>query len=315
MPHDTDRTQLEFGSELSEYGEVPELASEQYESGELGSILGSLFGEAQAEGAFESGFQEYGETGEYGELPEIMHDELASELLEVRSDQELDHFLGDLFKKVAGGIGKVIKSPVGQALGGILKTVAKKALPIAGGALGTFVGGPVGGMLGSKLASAAGSAFGLENEGLSPEDRDFEVARRYVKFATHAARKAAMAHPHIDPNTVAKAAVVEAAKRYAPGLLAPLASIQTAGIPRAGVSRPIHRAPVSTTFYQEPAAAYRSPAPTAVQVDPTYQVRDYGPYSGQYQAQTSCPSCGGTSRHRRQGKWIRRGRHIVLLGV
>lgn len=150
MPHDIDRTQLEFGSELFEYGEVPELTSEQYEySGELGSILGSLFSEAQAEGAFEGGYQEY------QELPEITHDELASELLEVRSDQELDHFLGSLFNKVASGIGKVIKSPVGKALGGILKTVAKKALPIAGGALGTFVGGPLGGMVGSKLADVA----------------------------------------------------------------------------------------------------------------------------------------------------------------
>jgi hypothetical protein len=212
--HDIDRTQLEYGSEVSEYAEIPELASEQYESsGELGNILGSLFGEAQAEGAFE--FQES------QELPEIMHDELASELLEVRSDQELDHFLGNLFSKVAGTIGKVIKSPVGQALGGILKTVAKKALPIAGGALGTFVGGPLGGMVGSKLASMAGNAFGLEWEGMSPEDRDFEVARRYVRFATHAAKKAAAAPPHIDPVVVAKAAIVDAAKKYAPGLLAP----------------------------------------------------------------------------------------------
>jgi hypothetical protein len=318
MPHDTDRTQLEYGSELSEYGEVPELASEQYESsGELGSILGSLFGEAQAEGAFEGGYQEYGEYGESGELPEITHDELAAELLEVRSDQELDHFFGDLFKKVAGGVGKVIQSPVGQALGGILKTVAKKALPIAGGALGTFVGGPVGGMIGSKLADAAGNAFGLEYEGLSPEDRDFEVARRYVRFATHAAKNAAHAHPRLDPTAVAKAAVVEAAKKYAPGLLAPLASIQTAAYPRTAASRQGPRAGMAPMYYQEPAPAYGPPVQTVRQPEPArYQFNDYGPYSGQNQAQPSCPSCGGASgRHRRQGKWIRRGRHIVLLGV
>jgi|tagenome__1003787_1003787.scaffolds.fasta_scaffold20990106_15 hypothetical protein len=313
MPHDTDRTQLEYGSELSEYGEVPELASEQYESGELGSILGSLFGEAQAEGAFESGYQEFGEYGQSGELPEIMHDELASELLEVRSDQELDHFFGDLFKKVAGGVGQVIQSPVGQALGGILKTVAKKALPIAGGALGTFVGGPVGGMLGSKLASAAGNAFGLEYEGLSPEDREFEVARRYVRFATHAAKRAAAAQPHLDPTTVAKAAVVEAAKKYAPGLLAPLASLQMMGVQRPGAARPFQRAPGSPTFYQEPTSQYRPPVQAVGPSEPT--TYPYSP-SGQYQPQSSCPSCGGASgHHRRQGKWIRRGRHIVLLGV
>ena len=89
--HDIDRTQLEYGSEVSEYGEIPELASEQYEAtGELRSVLGSLFGEAQAEGAFAGGSQEF------QELPEMMHDELASELMEVSSEQELDHFLGNL---------------------------------------------------------------------------------------------------------------------------------------------------------------------------------------------------------------------------
>jgi uncharacterized protein YcfJ len=39
-----------------------------------------------------------------------------------------------------------------------LKPLAKAALPIAGRALGAFVGG----MIGGKLASAAGRMFGLE---------------------------------------------------------------------------------------------------------------------------------------------------------
>ena len=134
------------------------------------------------------------------------HPHVFFELLEVRGDQELDHFLGDLFSKVASTVGKAINSPVGQALGGILKQVAKKALPIAGGALGSFVGGPLGGMVGGKLASMAGDAFGLEVEGLSREDRDFEMARRYVRFATHAARRAAAAPLNIDPTAVARAA-------------------------------------------------------------------------------------------------------------
>ena len=45
---------------------------------------------------------------------------------------------------------------------GVLKPLAKAALPIAGRALGAFVGGPVGGMIDGKLASAAGRMFGLE---------------------------------------------------------------------------------------------------------------------------------------------------------
>ena len=294
--HDVDRTQLEYGAEFSEYGEIPEMGYEQYEySGELGSILGSLFGEAEAEGAFEGEYQEDQEVPQ----PEI--DELASELLGVRNDQELDHFLGSLFHKVAGAVGKVIKSPVGQALGGILKTVAKKALPIAGGALGTFVGGPAGGLLGSKLASMAGNAFGLEYEGLSPEDRDFEVARRYVRLASHAARKAAVAPPHIDPVAVAKAAVTAAAKKYAPGLLAPIA----------GVAAAAARPPAPPAYPTAPTGGYAAAAarPRAPGASP---FTDYGVYP----TPPTCPHCGATpARHRRQGKWIRRGRHIILLGV
>ena len=127
------------------------------------------------------------------------------------------------------------------------------------------MGGPVGGMLGSKLASAAGNAFGLEYEGLSPEDREFEVARRYVRFATHAAKRAAAAQPHLDPNTVAKAAVVEAAKKYAPGLLAPLASLQMMGAQRLGATRPFQRrlsirSPLRNTAHQFRMSDYLSPA-------------------------------------------------------
>jgi hypothetical protein len=318
MPHDTDRTQLEFGSELSEYGEVPELASEQYEtSGQLGNIMNEVFGETSGE-SFEGGYQESQEAP----LPEVMEDELASELLEIRSDQELDHFLGDLFNKVAGGIGTVIKSPVGQALGGVLKQVAKKALPLAGGALGTFVGGPLGGMVGSKLASMAGDAFGLEYEGLSAEDRDFETARRYVRFAGEAAKRAAYARPELDPRTVAKAALIEAARLHAPGLLAAQRynAAAAAGAraqarrdaalfgAQSGLGAPTYpSAPFGAqsgfgapTYPSAPFAsgAYRSPAPSA------------------FPSQPSCPSCGtGSGHHRRTGKWIRRGRHIVLLGV
>lgn len=313
--HDVDRTQLEYGSELSEYGEIPELTSEQYEySGEFGNILGSIFGEAQAEGAFEGSGYEFGESSS----GEVMEDELASGMLEVSNEQELDHFLGSLIKKAASGVGKFISSPAGKALGGILKQVAKKALPIAGGALGTFIGGPVGGALGGKLASMAGDAFGLEYEGLSPEDRDFEVAKRYVRFAHDAARRvAAHPHQHINPTAVAKAAVVEAAKRYAPGLLAPLAAAAGAYRPRPATAPAYPSAAQPAAGYAAVPPAYPSaprpvPRPFGPAAPPTYAATDYGTYStGQV-----CPSCGTAPvRYRRQGKWIRRGRHIVLLGV
>jgi hypothetical protein len=112
----------------------------------------------------------------------------------------------------------VIKSPVGQAIGGVLKGVAKKALPIAGTALGGFLGGPIGAQLGSGLASMAGNALGLELEGLSNEDREFEAAKQFVNFAGETV-KHAVAQPGANPAAAAAAAVQMAAQTHAPGLL------------------------------------------------------------------------------------------------
>ena len=94
--------------------------------------------------------------------------DLASELLNVTTEAELDQFLGSLVSKAASAIGSAIRSPIGQAVGGVLKSAAKKALPLAGGALGGYIGGPLGAKIGSGLASAAGSALGLEAESLTP---------------------------------------------------------------------------------------------------------------------------------------------------
>ena len=99
---------------------------------------------------------------------------------------------------------------------------------------------------------------------------------RYVRMAGHAAKKAAMAPPQADPQKVVKAAVVDAAKKFAPGLLAP--AVDQA--PRNG------------------APGYPPAAPGPGQPEP------------------DCPSCGGAAGGRRHhGKWVRRGRHIILLGV
>ncbi|MEM1270707.1 MAG: hypothetical protein AAGI08_11755 [Bacteroidota bacterium] len=141
---------------------------------------------------------------------------LAAELLTVSSDEELEQFLGKLFKKVKRGLKKVARP-----LGRILKPIAKKVLPIAAGALGSVFGGPAGGMIGSSLGSLAGRAFGLELEGMSPEDQEFEVARRFVRFAGEAARTAGRMQDQGPNGEVAKRAVKAAARIHAPGLLKP----------------------------------------------------------------------------------------------
>lgn len=158
------------------------------------------------------GESEYEEESSLDEMQEM---ELAAELLSVGNEGELDQFLGSLIKKAA----KFVKGPVGKALGGALKSIAKKALPVVGGAIGSFVAPGVGTAIGSSLGSAAGKMFGLELEGMSNEDQEFEVARRYVRLANAAARKAAAAPPNIPPQQAAKQAIAAAARTHAPGLL------------------------------------------------------------------------------------------------
>ena len=145
--------------------------------------------------------------------------EWAAELLEVSNEEELDRFLGGLIRGAGNAIGSFVKSPTAQALGGILKGAARQSLPVIGSAIGGHFGGATGSQIGGRLASAAGRIFGLEAEGLSPEDRDLEVARQFVRFASTAVQNAAAGAG--DPRQVATDAVATAARNYAPGLIAP----------------------------------------------------------------------------------------------
>lgn len=191
--HDIDRTQLEYSPELEDY------EYEQYEQ------------------------YEYGENewnAEAGVFNEAEAMELAAELLGVNSEEELEQFLGDLIKKAGKAVGQFVKSPVGQQLGGLLKGAAKKALPMVGSAIGGYFGGDAGAKIGSQAASTAGRIFGLELEGLSPEDQEFEAAKSFVQFAGEAAKNAASAAPTANPKTIAQQAATAAARQLAPGLLA-----------------------------------------------------------------------------------------------
>jgi uncharacterized protein (DUF697 family) len=60
---------------------------------------------------------------------------------------------------------------IAKPLGGVLKGVAKKALPFVGGALGSIIPIPgVGTAVGTAVGSAASKLLEAELEGLSPED-------------------------------------------------------------------------------------------------------------------------------------------------
>ena len=127
----------------------------------------------------------------FGEEEEL---QLAMELLEVASEEELEQFLGNVFKSVWKGVKKVGSTiaKVAKPLGGALKAMAKTALPFVGGALGSMIPIPgVGTALGSALGRAASNALELEMEAEAPADRELEMARRFVRIAGQAARLAA----------------------------------------------------------------------------------------------------------------------------
>lgn len=202
--HDLDRTQAEY------YGET------SFETEEFGQELDEY-----------SGYELEGVFGEAAEL------ELAAELLEVTDEAELEQFLGKLLKKASRAVGQAVQSPVARGLGGVLKGIAKQALPALGGAVGNVLLPGVGGAIGGKLASSAGSMLGLELEGLSAEDQEFEVAKQLVKLGGEAVKQAATEPVGATPRAVVQHAVVRAAQQHAPGLLG---KASTPG--RGGAGRP-----------------------------------------------------------------------------
>ena len=214
--HDIDRTQLEHDIDRTQ------LESEAYGGGEFGESSG--FGEAQSEGR----------DGLESPVSETQEIELASEFLEISNEAELDRFLGNVFKTVGSAVGRFARSDTGRALGGVLKDAARQALPIVGGAVGRWISPGKGGAIGADIATTAGRIFGLELEGLSSEDREFEVARQFVRFASTAARQAAAAPPTAPPAAAAQSAAAAAARVYAPGLLQRLRGRSTRLWPRSG---------------------------------------------------------------------------------
>jgi hypothetical protein len=216
------------------------------------SQMGSAWGQ-EMPGEFEQEFEfmggpsgEFGEFGEFGEvggqfegefefeagvMSEMDEMALASELLSVSNDQELEYFLGGLLKKVAKAGGAFLRSGAGKALTGILRNAAKSALPIAGAALGNLVAPGIGGAIGGKLASMAGKAFGLELEGMSNEDREFEIARRIVRLSHASARNLARIPANVPDQAAARKAFMHAARQVAPGIINNIQAATAMGSP------------------------------------------------------------------------------------
>jgi hypothetical protein len=159
------------------------------------------------------------EEGEFdGETDQEI--ELAAELLAVNDEQQLDEVLARLLRKAKGAFKGILQTAPGQQLKSLLGDTWKKAVPIGARAVGGFFGGARGGDLAANLATQAGPLFGVELEGLSPEDQELVVARRFVKLAGEAARQLPRGpRAAANPRRAAAFAMSRAARRHAPGLL------------------------------------------------------------------------------------------------
>ncbi|MDH6153316.1 MULTISPECIES: hypothetical protein [Paraburkholderia] len=299
-------------------------------SGELTQEFESEFaGELESE--FELGENEFENEFESEVSGEMQEMELAAELLAVSNEQEMEQFLGGLVKSIGRAATNFAKSSAGKALGGILRSAAKSALPIVGSALGNFVVPGAGGVIGGKLASMAGSALGLELEGLSNEDREFEVARRLVRIGRHATHHLVSMPPNVPPARAARIAFLRAARQVAPGLLPAMRAIsRNTGVGPAAAGRtgtpspmPIFGPPARTGLPTRYGAGYG----TSYGTEPLYDgapgmngtmgtTAALAPASAATTSAATCPSCGtsvatGIAHH---GTWrrSRNGRAIIL---
>lgn len=159
-----------------------------------------------------------GESEFKNPFDEAQEMELAADLLEVADEAELDQFLANLIRRASQSAGLLLPRSTGRSLVEALKGAVKKASPHLGRAIGTHLNWGRGGDTGANLASQAARAFGLELEGLSPEDQEFELARSYVRFAGDAVKRA-MTMRTASPQGAARSAIVAAAQQHAPGLI------------------------------------------------------------------------------------------------
>jgi hypothetical protein len=143
-------------------------------------------------------------------------DDLAAELLDVVNESELRRFLGRLAAETARASGRSIPRDTVRALLPILRRTAERTLPT----LTIAVGDDTRAVATVPIAQTGARVFGLEPEGMSAEDRDFEIARRFVRFAQGALERAiTTSAPH--PATAAVDAVARAGRELAPGLVPP----------------------------------------------------------------------------------------------
>jgi hypothetical protein len=129
-------------------------------------------------------------------LTEMESLELGARLMDAHDEAEVDHILAIAITHAAARSGRILSPELGRALGGQLKRIARKCLADREGA----------------------SELGLELEGLSELESDFETNLRLVRLTSEAARQAAEEFVMMPPGHAAVAALAAAADLYAPPL-------------------------------------------------------------------------------------------------
>lgn len=176
------------------------------------------YGQQESEGEYEEESEnEYENESEAEDretvLGETAQTELAGELLNVQSEDELDRVVHEVIRRASR---RGIDRQVALALAMLLKGFAKKLFRRAGR-------GPMRGRRGGYHSlnlhnEMAGEVFGNETQELNSEDQEFENRRSFIRMAGHAARHAARLPRHRSAAWRARRAMALAARRHAPGL-------------------------------------------------------------------------------------------------
>ena len=256
--------------------------------------------------AFEGGFSWSAEL-----LSEAEEMELAMELLSVSNEDEMEQFLGKMFKGIGRGlkkVGRFIGRKVLPKIGGAFKWLAKKALPIVGGALGSFIPIPgVGTALGKTLGSAVSKALEMEFGELESDEAELEIARRVVRIAATTAQQASAAAPNAPPDASLHDALLAAIRTHLPTFAANEDELMAEAEAELGYEG-------EAEYEDEDEDEYEG----EYDGEDEYEGEggDEGEYEGEgeYEAQQQIRAAG-PDRNGLSGRWIRRGRYIVVHGA
>jgi hypothetical protein len=178
--------------------------------------------------------EQYDREGRFGEstigelgaqLSESQELALASELLEVNSEEELEQFLGDLWDRTKAAASQAYNSDAVQSAIPGLKAVGRAVLPKVATYLANTYAPGTGDIAGAGVQAAVNQWLNEELEGLSGEDREFEAARQFVRFVNAALQHAARTPARMRPPVAAQIAVSDAARDHLPGLVPFLAQL------------------------------------------------------------------------------------------